>query len=258
MKSCHAWLWPIGFLLLAAGPVPAEQADNEAVQRISPRNCEAWQEKVDQLQASDDEFERSLGELYAQPELTFCRSERRRVSAERESRNWNINFPDLGILAPLARVLMIALLIGLCLWLVWRWRRYLPGRAEPGKAGRQPPVGARTTRINEDSPLPADIPGAARAAWHDDQPRLAMSLLYRGAVHALLARQHREQARTEREVLDSLRALGPDAETLGYMQGLVNHWLRTAWADQPPAPETFAQLHQQWSVHCRPGTGQTP
>ncbi|MFU8831579.1 MAG: hypothetical protein ACNA7J_05415 [Wenzhouxiangella sp.] len=239
-------------LALAITVAPDAFADSDPQIRIHPDQCEDWQTHIDALVESDDSLDNDIGHLYADPALRFCQPRQVRVGADREW-NWDWNFfdlPDWSLLAWVVRALAIAALASLCIWLAWRWRAYTSrirsSRGAPRPASEAPERG----RLVNPFELPDDVPAAAQAAWQDNQPRLAMSLLYRGAASALLPR-HAQQSRTEREVLHTLKANNASLAVVSYMNRLIKHWLRMAWANQPPSEKDFALLCQQWSRHCR-------
>lgn len=238
-------------LLLLAGLLlaPAALAESdETPGPLSPRDCEEWHGHIEQLQGSQLRLEHELGELYDRPDMQFCQVESVRVTDTRES-DWSLDWLDFSALGWLMRTLAIAILIGLVLWLVWRWkdRFSLP---RPARESRKPLPDPITRRGEKPAVLPEDIPGAALAAWQAGRQREAMSLLYRGAVARLLPEKRIVAARTEREVITALKQTAEQPETLTWMQTLVDGWLKTAWANRPPEDPEFLALHRQWSRHC--------
>jgi hypothetical protein len=220
---------------------------------LSPYMCEDWQEHVAALQESADLLEQQLGEFHAQDDMQFCQLQSVRVSEDRAS-EWDFSMPQMGALAWMLRALAIAGLIGLVIWLAWRWHQHFD-RQRSLTDPRRPPPGTRTRRIEHYCALPEDIPAAALEAWQAGRPRDAMSLLYRGAVVRLLPEKRINEARTEREIIAALKQASTNRDTLAWMQALVNTWLGTAWANRPPDEPAFLELHRQWSLHCpvRPG-----
>lgn len=221
----------------------------------SPYDCEAWQQEVEARLSSSDPLERELGALYDEPDMRFCKLERTRVA--RFDQEWDpidFDLPALGFLSNTIRVLIIAVLLGLCLWLLWRWRHVLAGPGntkQPSSADPVPP--ALSSRAPEPKALPEDIPAAAAAAWAAGDARGAMSLLYRGAVAALLPARSGRQAWTEREVITEIGSGRHHRERQAFMRRLVGAWQRTAWAHRPPETNAFEALRGEWNRHCGGG-----
>ena len=97
--------------------------------------------------------------------------------------------------------------------------------------------------------LPSDLAQLARASANAD-PRLALSLLYRGALVTLI---HRDRLRiehgyTEADCVRRVAATGPQA-LAAYFGRLVGAWSRTAYGHRPPQPEQIAELCAQWPQH---------
>lgn len=240
----------LGVLLMAKAVADEPESPERP---LSPFMCEDWHEHVEALQGSGDQLERQLGDFYARDEMQFCQVRTVRVTEEREL-DWDFNWPQWGIVAWLMRALAIAALMGLVIWLAWRWhQRFEKERSRSDR--RRPPPGPRTRTAEPYAALPEDIPTAAMQAWQAARPREAMSLLYRGAVIRLLPEKRINEARTEREIIAALKQASTNRDTLAWMKALVNAWLGTAWANRPPDEQEFLDLHRQWSQHCptRPG-----
>ncbi|MEM6730510.1 MAG: DUF4129 domain-containing protein [Myxococcota bacterium] len=98
--------------------------------------------------------------------------------------------------------------------------------------------------------LPEDIVAAARAAWPAD-PRLAFSLLYRGALGHLVHRRGFKisESATEGECVALVRRGQPDlAEDFAT---LTFAWQRLAYGDRIPTDGLFNQLADRWEVILR-------
>ena len=106
--------------------------------------------------------------------------------------------------------------------------------------------------------LPDDIPGDAKALWGQGQHRMALSLLYRGALAVLVNRNKVEltESNTEGDVLTLSRPkLRTDSSE--YLAGLTNAWQTVAYAHRPPANAQALQLCDQWNRHFGgPATGE--
>jgi hypothetical protein len=100
--------------------------------------------------------------------------------------------------------------------------------------------------------LPADLAQLAATAAAAD-PRLALSLLYRGALVTLI---HRDRLRiehgdTEADCLDRVRRTGP-APLAEYFSALVAAWSQCAYGHRPPPAADVARLCGQWPQHFAP------
>jgi len=233
---------------LLPASVPIATAAPDVPSRVLPFECEEWSAKIEALRASDDELERRLGELHAEPELKYCQTQRVRLDEQRESASSSpFEIPGWLMLPELARGLVIIVLAALVIWLLWRWRRHLnPQRfTKPGPS--RPPSPVEHTATSRPIALPEDIPGAAASAWRAGDARAAISLLYRGAVDRLLPRR---RADTEGEVLAAIRRLTLPEDSRRYVSELVRIWLQTAWAGSPPTDQHFSKLREEWSTHC--------
>jgi hypothetical protein len=238
-------------LLLAAPALANKEAKRDPFERIYPSQCDDWQERVEQLRESDDSVERSLGELYAQPEHRWCQT--RRVRVPPESRwNWDFDFnlPGLDGLAQVLRFLAILGLIGLVIWALVKLHRHVYGSAGGRRSETFTPPDPSYRAIETRQALPGDVPGSARELWQQGRQREAVGLLYRAAVERLLGDGRRGESRTEREVLKLLRGQAPQAETFAYMQRLVAFWQRTAWAGEALDGQDFEALAAAWAEHC--------
>lgn len=98
--------------------------------------------------------------------------------------------------------------------------------------------------------LPHDIPAEALNLLHKGASRAALSLLYRGALAALIKHQNLKipDSATEEECLALVAAVRSESET-EYFARLTNLWLRLAYGHQPLAEEVSEQLCVQWQAH---------
>jgi hypothetical protein len=101
--------------------------------------------------------------------------------------------------------------------------------------------------------LPRDIPAAARQALAAGEARLALSLLYRGALVSLIAegRFDISPGDTEGVCARSVDATygGVSADKPRYFRQLVAGWQRIAYAREGVAIEEIAPLVDAWSSH---------
>ncbi len=246
-----------GLLLLVWLPALAQdsgpgqsQHGQQQEQQILPYQCEKWQSRVKALSDSNDPLEQQLGELLAEPNAQFCQVQRVRVSApEKDRESWFDFDLNLAGIAGLLRLLAISALVLLLLWLAWRWRPESFRSPSTRHTGPSLPTDFRRRLAADIAPLPANIAAAAEQAWNDGQPRLAMSLLYRGTIARLLPRQLHSEARTEAEVLAEIRSASHPAPLIGFVARLTRLWQQTAWASQPPKTDDFSALRLEWQNH---------
>ena len=97
--------------------------------------------------------------------------------------------------------------------------------------------------------LPADVVAAARAAWQTHDTRMALSLLYRGAIVALLERGlELPESATEGDVMRRAQPLLP-AESAQILNTLVNAWLQLAYGHRAPHDDDFERLCDAYGSH---------
>lgn len=139
--------------------------------------------------------------------------------------------------------LAIAALIVYVLYRLPQWLARVPRRrATPAKLAA--PV---TTLFGLDvrpESLPADIPGAARALADRGEVRLALALLYRGALNMLMTRGDMSfrDGHTEGDCLGLVRKACPQALS-DFFASLTRDWQRTAYGHLLPST---AHVH----AHC--------
>lgn len=150
------------------------------------------------------------------------------------------------IIAAIGEVLLwvvVAALAGFLLYRLWQMPWFRDDDPERERPRRIFGVGS------EEMVLPADIVGAANAAWTSGQPRLALALLYRGALAALPAHhdcQFRE-GDTEGDCLRQARGVLPSPIFDGFVR-LTQVWQRLAYGHRDPDAEEFAQLCAMWRI----------
>lgn len=98
--------------------------------------------------------------------------------------------------------------------------------------------------------LPDDIATAAKRLLEQGEILAALSLLYRGALVALLNRYHLEfrSGDTENDCVRRVNQCASQA-TAAYFTGLVNHWLSVAYAARLPEQTAVAGLCNEWNRH---------
>lgn len=156
----------------------------------------------------------------------------------------------LNALAKVIEVLLWGILIAGFCWLIWRYREFLQAFVSrrpklPSHARRAAPQQAFGLDLNRDS-LPDDIAAHAEQLWQS-QPRLALSLLYRGLLSHLLHDFDLplNAADTENQVLKRVEQL-QRPELLAFSRTLTAHWQNMAYGHRVPAAPLQQELCDGW------------
>lgn len=131
-------------------------------------------------------------------------------------------------------------------WLLWRTRHAWWPQAAEKRVVQETLFGLD---VRPES-LPPDVAGAARGALANGDVVAALSLLYRGALSALI---HRHQAEfragdTEDSCLARSR-LHLAAEAFAYFTRLLVAWRLAAYGHRPPPTEALQALCDEWPAH---------
>lgn len=132
--------------------------------------------------------------------------------------------------------------------IIWRYRQWLRTFGQqllPGKKHQHaPPTTLLGLEISAAS-LPDDVVATAQALWAQD-PRAALSVLYRGLLHHLVEVQALPltAGHTEGEVVVLTQA-SPEA-LQRYTQQLTQHWQNLAWGQCLLPHSQFSELCAQW------------
>ncbi len=154
---------------------------------------------------------------------------------------WSLGEPALTVVKVL---LWLAVAIAV-LSLLYRYARVMPTRVEPA----EPPPVLFGLEIAPET-LPPDIAGIAAQLIADGRVREALSLLYRGALSALVHTKGVElrAGDTERDCLRrALPALPREAHA--YFGELIAAWITAAYAGRLPEAERAQGLTAAWAVH---------
>jgi hypothetical protein len=156
----------------------------------------------------------------------------------------------LLLFADFSQSLLWILAIVAILLVVYALHRYLP---EPriGKAAYRPPDTLFGLDVSPES-LPDDVAAAAAAAARAGRAREALSLLYRGALSALVHRYEvaLQAGDTEGDCLRAAnRSLSQSAAD--YFGHLVAAWQAAAYAGRFPPPDRVERLCDDWALHFR-------
>jgi hypothetical protein len=140
---------------------------------------------------------------------------------------------------------VILLLFGLHYW----WRI---ASARPHSVPVELPARVAGLDIRPES-LPDDVGAAARSAWMDGDVIGALSLLYRGALSALVTRFGAaiRASFTEQECLRAARG-AVKASTADYFQSLTRAWLHAVYAKRRPDDQTALALCDGFNAHFAP------
>lgn len=148
-------------------------------------------------------------------------------------------------------ILQILLWTGVILlstYVLWRYREWLRTFSQkwlPRKQGFSAPVQTLFGLAVSNDSLAEDWLTQAEKLWHSD-PRMALSLLYRGLLNHLL-NVHAlplTDAHTEGEVLLMMGNLAQPLQH--YSAQLTVHWQNLAWGHRLPEQAQFNGLCQQW------------
>lgn len=207
---------------------------------------------------SDDEVRPAVDAVMASDALRMTRESEVWRRIDQEDQKDEPNGPTTGlarILEPFARILSGVFEFGLwflagalIVWLGFHARRWLSVLAPVPAAA---PASGRTVVLASDAidneTLPADIPGEALRAFEAGDARTALSLLYRGSVHAAVDRHglRLPESATERMCLDAVRAQ-TGAGFSAWFGRLVAAWVACAYAARTPDRDLVARLCAEW------------
>ncbi len=159
----------------------------------------------------------------------------------------NPRFPEwLGeAIAAVGKIFLVALILALVLWLLWRYRHLL-GATRVREERWEAPEAVAGLDIRPES-LPTDVPTAARALFAQGEARAALALLYRGALMELVHRRGVEIPASATEG-DCLRAAQArlEAGPFGTFTRLTGTWQRLAYNAELPSREGFEALCGAW------------
>lgn len=162
---------------------------------------------------------------------------------------WGWNPSAGGVMGGLVLFLKIALLgglLGLLIWLIYRYRHLFAGRGGAGVPRNGP--AARVVMGMEVTPesLPEDVATTALQAWREGRHHEAMSLLYRGAISWMIRHGGVEIAEsdTENDCLGRVDRAG--AGHAGYFSDLTGEWVRLAYARELPTNDRVESLCGNW------------
>lgn len=140
----------------------------------------------------------------------------------------------------------VIVLLGLALWRYKSWiATFVRPAARRGKSLRAQPEQLFGLQVSAQS-LPADVAGSAEQLWAE-QPRQALSLLYRGLLSRLI-NDHQlplKASDTEGQVLQQVAALD-QPQLHAFSLSLSHHWQALAYGHQVPMRDVQQQLCDGW------------
>lgn len=97
--------------------------------------------------------------------------------------------------------------------------------------------------------LPDDPAAEALRLWQQQQPRAALSLLYRAALVQLVEHPQVDllSSHTEQECVQVAATAQVPAAALGYFQSLTRYWVQLAYGHRGLDSSDFIPLQQQWA-----------
>ena len=147
---------------------------------------------------------------------------------------------------PVLQTIVWLILIGIVVFLViqlrvWEYGRYFRrARGESTTKTRNVPI------LKRELDLPDDISAAATAKWNSGLRREALSLLYRGALYALISR-HRCKIDASFTEAACMRTVKKEAPTLSNpFNSITTNWQKLAYANRAVAESDFANLRDDY------------
>ena len=157
-------------------------------------------------------------------------------------------FQLIGILA---LVLLVAFLVVLIINLIRNRSRVREGKLKKDGNERARPSIVMGMDVTPES-LPQDLLGRAKELWRDGQNRLALSLLYRGALTHLITEEEVaiESSDTEYECLGEVEKTASSG-LARYFKQLSTQWMKAAYSTDPVASHDFETLCASWPFRTR-------
>ena len=153
------------------------------------------------------------------------------------------------LMGALLEPLLWAAVLALLAWLLWRAVRLDRARTAALAAPEpSPPTALFGLDLRPDS-LPADLPAEARRLLLEGNAAAALSLLYRGALAALVSRRvPLSRSATEGDCLRAARG-AIAAEPAAFFASLTMAWQACAYAQRPPSLPVLEGLVRDWPLH---------
>jgi hypothetical protein len=250
--------------LLGLGlPATAQAAGSAAAQATATSQCAEpeWAKarrtpRPPDRSAEQTQLRRELDRLYDSDDLRNYRcveSWEPRVTAKEKPKKDKApsmsGLPDLGWLAEVIRVVLIAAAIIFVVWLLYRYRGQFAGIFNQAAPLPATEIGGLDIRPES---LPDDIVGNALALWQKGQCRAALALLYRATVSRLTSEDGLLLTRgaTEADCL-RLATIACKEQRLGngrlqVAATVTALWLDGAYGDRWPGTEKFSASCMAW------------
>lgn len=158
---------------------------------------------------------------------------------------------DLTLLAQLMKIALIAALIVLVAWLLYRYRGAFPAFRTRHTPVMATEVGGLDIRAES---LPADVTAQVRSLWAGGEQRAALALLYRATLSRMVAQNGLQirQGNTEGDCLRLAAQARQDGQLsqgrLDIAQAATGLWLGGAYGDRWPVQETVEQRCREWDA----------
>lgn len=171
--------------------------------------------------------------------------------ADKESKAETPDGFEFPTLAESLRFILWVLAVSLLLWIILNGRKWL-AKLRPTRSTLPRHTSVAGLDIRPES-LPDDITQSALSALADQNPREALSLLYRATLSRLFS-EHPialTAGATETECLRALRnatSKQSNGEHAGvaYLGNITPMWISTAWAHRPPPADDIRQAAIAW------------
>lgn len=171
---------------------------------------------------------------------------------DKEKSNVDLSWLGMGIASFGEAILWLLVVVLLVLGIVYylRWSPMTAARSH--RVNRKLPRSLFGLEITPES-LPDDVGKAAMDLWKNNDPLVALSLLYRGALTTLV---HRDGINLKGSATegDCIRTVTRHGNRLGnsaieYFRLLTMTWLYAAYAHRLPDESLMTDLSQRWTQH---------
>ena len=236
---------------LMAGSEVAAPAEKPVAPVVEKKKPSGEVQRVAQEVVADPVFGRDVEEMGWRPRVK---------AGEKENHDAPSWFRHLQTLAEwIAKgvrglsYLLMAIVLAALLVLIYRYRDRFPGLPRRTEKAPETLFGLDLRPAS----LPADIPAAALENAEAGRFAAALSLLYRGALVALIEHHQVRFREGDTENACLQRAAGcVKTGTLHYFSDLLDAWKRSAYGALPPSLPEMRELCQAWGSHFS-GRGET-
>lgn len=251
-------LLAIAWTLVVATTAPVARAEVLPGVEPAPADLQAIERRRVEGQAQETHARLKMREVLALPDFStdqtmWVPALKKRVAVE--SPEWMTYVERFGrFLAGVLRAgvwIFGAIAVVVLLVTLHRWWRMTGKRMRAGEVSIPTHVGTLDIRAES---LPDDIGAAARARWQAGDITGSLSLLYRGALSALVLRYEApiRSSYTEAECRRAARArLNADGYT--YFESLTGAWLLAVYAGRRPDDVAGLALCDGFAVHFPAG-----